>query len=57
MNSAVRLTHLATGITAVCQNNRSQHQNKAEAMKILTSKLYRVRQEQVAKEKAQYFSG
>lgn len=57
INSAVRLTHLATGITAVCQNNRSQHQNKAEAMKILTSKLYKIRQEQLAKEKAEYFSG
>jgi len=50
--SAVRITHLPTGIAVAQQTEKSQHKNKAQAMKLLRAKLFEIERERIEKERA-----
>ncbi len=55
VETAVRITHLPTGVVAASQNQRSQHQNRATAMKMLLAKLYALREDQEKAEMERFY--
>ena len=56
-DSAIRLTHLPTGIVVACQAERSQHSNRNRAMKMLTAKLFEYEMDKKRKEMEKFYGG
>jgi peptide chain release factor 2 len=55
VETAVRITHLPTGVVVASQNQRSQHQNRATCMKMLMSRLYALREDQQKSEMERFY--
>lgn len=55
VSTAVRIRHIPTGIVVACQTQRSQHQNRASAMKLLLSRIYALRQDEQKQEMEKFY--
>lgn len=55
VETAVRIRHIPTGIAVACQTQRSQHQNRASAMKLLLSRIYALRQDEKKQEMEKFY--
>ena len=55
VETAVRITHVPSGLAVACQTQRSQHQNRATAMKLLVSRLFAIREDEAKKDMERFY--